>query len=91
MDVLVPVTRIVTDLDSLGATESEKGSCGAGAFPCLTMPDTKSGREQNGKKKREQLRRRLYEQELETLDEEADLPEFEGEGDLVADEPADGR
>ncbi|MFB6103229.1 MAG: hypothetical protein ABEJ73_11785 [Haloplanus sp.] len=55
------------------------------------MPDTKSGREQNGKKKREQLRRRLYEQELETLDEEADLPEFEGEGDLVADEPADGR
>jgi len=48
------------------------------------MPDTKSGRERNGKKKREQLRQRLYEQELETIDEDAELPEF-GE-DLAADE-----
>lgn len=40
------------------------------------MPDTKSGREQKGQKKREQLRRRLYEQELETLDDEGELPEF---------------
>jgi len=40
------------------------------------MPDTKSGRERNGRKKREQLRQRLYEQELETLDDEGELPEF---------------
>jgi hypothetical protein len=40
------------------------------------MPDTKSGRERNGRKKREQLRRTLYEREIELLDEDADLPEF---------------
>jgi hypothetical protein len=40
------------------------------------MPDTKSGRERTGRKKREQLRQRLYEQELETLDDEGELPEF---------------
>jgi hypothetical protein len=40
------------------------------------MPDTKSGRERNGRKKREQLRQRLYERELETLDDEGELPEF---------------
>jgi hypothetical protein len=40
------------------------------------MPDTKSGRERKGRKKREQLRQRLYEQELETLDDEGELPEF---------------
>jgi hypothetical protein len=51
------------------------------------MPDTKSGREKSGQKKREQLRRRLYEQELETLDEDADLPEFgEGEEDIAVDD-----
>jgi hypothetical protein len=44
------------------------------------MPDTKSGRERNGKNKRAQLRQRLYEQELDSLDEEVDLPDF-GEGD----------
>ncbi|WP_251341261.1 hypothetical protein [Haloplanus halophilus] len=44
------------------------------------MPDTKSGRERNGRNKRAQLRRRLYEEELETLDEDAELPEF-GEGE----------
>ncbi|WP_251329650.1 hypothetical protein [Haloplanus pelagicus] len=51
------------------------------------MPDTKRGREQNGRNKRAQLRRRLYEEELETLDEDAELPEF-GEGEEAAfDEP----
>jgi hypothetical protein len=44
------------------------------------MPDTKSGRERNGRNKRAQLRRRLYEEELETLDEDAELPEF-GDGE----------
>jgi hypothetical protein len=53
----------------------------------MTMPDTKSGREKSGQKKREQLRQRLYEQELETLDEDADLPEFgDGEDGFAADE-----
>jgi hypothetical protein len=42
----------------------------------MTMPDTKSGRERNGRNKRAQLRQRLYEEELESLDEEAELPEF---------------
>ncbi|RMB23672.1 hypothetical protein [Haloplanus aerogenes] len=51
------------------------------------MPDTKSGRERNGKNKRQQLRQRLYEQEMESLNEDADLPEFgEGEEDLATDE-----
>lgn len=53
----------------------------------MTMPDTKSGRERNGKNKRAQLRQRLYEEELDSLDAEADLPEFgEGEEELVADD-----
>jgi hypothetical protein len=47
------------------------------------MPDTKEGRERNGRKKREQLRRQLYERELETLDDDEDLPEF------GTDDPAD--
>jgi hypothetical protein len=51
------------------------------------MPDTKSGRERNGKNKRAQLRQRLYEEELESLDEEGDLPEFgEGEEEFAADD-----
>jgi len=51
------------------------------------MPDTKSGRERNGKNKRAQLRQRLYEQELETLDEDADLPEFgDGEDGFAVDD-----
>jgi hypothetical protein len=44
------------------------------------MPDTKSGRERNGKNKREQLRNRLYEEELASLDDDADLPEFGEDG-----------
>jgi glutamate formiminotransferase len=56
------------------------------------MPDTKSGRERNGRKKREQLRRRQYERELEMLDEEIDLPEFgEDETDLPPAELREGR
>ena len=51
------------------------------------MPDTKSGRERNGKNKRQQLRQRLYEEELESLDGEEDLPEFgEGEEEFAADD-----
>jgi hypothetical protein len=51
------------------------------------MPDTKSGRERNGKNKRAQLRRRLYEEELESLDSETDLPEFgEGEEEFTTDD-----
>ncbi|WP_248897749.1 hypothetical protein [Haloplanus halobius] len=54
------------------------------------MPDTKSGREKNGQKKREQLRQQLYEQELETLGEDAELPELDGEeAELVANEPSE--
>jgi hypothetical protein len=48
------------------------------------MPDTKRGREKSGQKKREQLRRRLYEQELETLDEETELPDFGEDGEALA-------
>ncbi|MFB6256939.1 MAG: hypothetical protein ABEH58_09495 [Haloplanus sp.] len=51
------------------------------------MPDTKSGRERNGKNKRAQLRQRLYEEELESLDDEGELPEFgEGEGEFAIDD-----
>lgn len=47
------------------------------------MPDTKSGREKSGQKKREQLRQRLYEREVESLDADEDLPEFgDGEDEL---------
>jgi hypothetical protein len=50
------------------------------------MPDTKTGRERNGRKKREQLRQRMYEQEIETLGDEDDLPEFDGESELLAED-----
>jgi len=50
----------------------------------MIMPDTKSGRERNGRNKRAQLRQQLYEQELETLDEDAELPEF---GEDAVEEP----
>jgi len=49
------------------------------------MPDTKSGRERNGKNKRAQLRQRLYEEEMDTIDDDADLPEF-GDGEDVAED-----
>jgi hypothetical protein len=40
------------------------------------MPDTKRGREREGLKKREQLEKRLTEQELEALDADDELPEY---------------
>lgn len=48
------------------------------------MPDTKRGREREGRKKREQLEARLTEQELEALDDDGELPEYPPE-DLDAD------
>ncbi|MEZ3115119.1 hypothetical protein RYH80_04190 [Halobaculum sp. MBLA0147] len=48
------------------------------------MPDTKRGREREGRKKREQLEARLTEQELEALDDDDELPEYPPE-DLDAD------
>ncbi|ELZ94819.1 hypothetical protein C440_07082 [Haloferax mucosum ATCC BAA-1512] len=51
------------------------------------MPDTKSGREKKGLNKRTQLTERLYEQELEVLDEEDDEPMLdETSGEFLADE-----
>jgi hypothetical protein len=53
------------------------------------MPDTKRGRERKGKNKRLQRVERLYAKELERLDGDDPLPEFDGaDADLVADEPA---
>mgnify|MGYP007057093408 CR=1 FL=1 len=41
------------------------------------MPDTKRGRERQGRKKREQLEAQLAEQEVDTLDADDDaLPEY---------------
>lgn len=42
----------------------------------MLMADTKRGREREGRKKREQLEARLTKQELESLDDEEDLPEY---------------
>jgi len=52
------------------------------------MPDTKNGRERKGRNKRSQLRAQLYEEELESLDSDEELPPFEPSGDrpFVADE-----
>lgn len=53
------------------------------------MPDTKEGRERNGRNKRTQLEERLYSRELETLGRDDDLPEFDGRGsDLLVADPA---
>jgi hypothetical protein len=54
------------------------------------MPDTKSGRERNGRNKRRQLYERLYRREIEAMETDAELPDFE-EGEverspLLADE-----
>jgi hypothetical protein len=43
----------------------------------------KSGRERNDRNKRARLRQRLYERKLETLDEDAELPEFGENGPAV--------
>lgn len=49
------------------------------------MPDTKSGRERKGRNKRQQLRRSLYQVEMETLDTEEELPEFGPEDEELSD------
>jgi hypothetical protein len=40
------------------------------------MADTKRGREREGRKKREQLEARLTKQEIESLDDDGELPEY---------------
>ncbi|MFC6990161.1 hypothetical protein ACFQJD_18325 [Haloplanus sp. GCM10025708] len=56
------------------------------------MPDTKSGREKTGKNKRAQLRERLYDRELETLDGDEELPELANdESEFLADAPPEER
>ncbi len=40
------------------------------------MADTKRGREREGRKKREQLEARLTEREIESLDDDGELPEY---------------
>jgi hypothetical protein len=46
------------------------------------MPDTKKGRERTGRNKRAQLERELARQEVETLDEPDELPQYPREPDL---------
>lgn len=52
------------------------------------MPDTKRGRERQGRKKREQLERRLNRREVETIDgddeDEPEYPPTELEADLLS-------
>ena len=52
------------------------------------MPDTKSGRERNGRNKRSQLRRKLYDAERDALDDDESLPALEPSQDrpFLADE-----
>jgi len=53
------------------------------------MPDTKRGRERKGRNKRLQRVERLYAKELERLEADESLPDFDAaDADLVADEPA---
>ncbi|MFD1597761.1 hypothetical protein [Halobellus rarus] len=55
------------------------------------MPDTKNGRERKGRNKRNQLQEELYEEEIEALDADEELPPFEPSSDrpFVADELPD--
>jgi hypothetical protein len=54
------------------------------------MPDTKDGRERKGRNKRSQLENRLNRQELNSLDDDEDLPAFDGgDSDFVAEDPLD--
>ena len=56
----------------------------------MTMPDTKSGRERKGRNKRRQLENRLTRREVDTLDEDDELPSFNGaSGEFLADELPD--
>ncbi|MFB6156118.1 MAG: hypothetical protein ABEJ22_09500 [Haloferacaceae archaeon] len=53
------------------------------------MPDTKSGRERNGRNKRRQLTESLYHREIEAVSSDEDLPDLgeeEADGELLADE-----
>ncbi|MFC7069785.1 hypothetical protein [Halobaculum lipolyticum] len=55
------------------------------------MPDTKRGRERQGRKKREQLETQLAEREIETLDDDS-LPEYPPDdtgSDLLSAPPQD--
>jgi hypothetical protein len=40
------------------------------------MPDTKQGRERKGRNKRSQLQERLYDEEIDAVDSDEDLPPF---------------
>lgn len=57
----------------------------------MTMPDTKNGREQKGRNKRSQLQEELYEEEIEAVEADEELPQFEPSGDnpFVAEELPD--
>ena len=54
---------------------------------CLTMPDTKSGREKKGLNKQHQLSEHLNEREVRTLERDDEPPRWDGvEGDFLAEE-----
>lgn len=55
------------------------------------MPDTKEGRERKGQNKRTQLQQELYEEEMDAIDSDEELPDFEPtrERPFVADELPD--
>ncbi|WP_175454531.1 hypothetical protein [Halobellus clavatus] len=55
------------------------------------MPDTKNGRERKGRNKRSQLQEELYEEEIEAVEADEELPPFEPSGDkpFVAEELPD--
>lgn len=59
------------------------------------MPDTKNGRERKGRNKRNQLQESLYDEEMDALDTEDELPPFESDrprdSEFLADELPDGR
>lgn len=54
------------------------------------MPDTKRGRERQGKNKRSQLESQLAREEIRTLEQDDELPRFERtDGEFLADEVPD--
>lgn len=57
------------------------------------MPDTKNGRERKGRNKRNQLQESLYDEEMEALNTDDELPPFESErargSEFLADELPD--
>lgn len=56
------------------------------------MPDTKAGRERKGRNKRSQLQRKLYQAEVDAIDDDEELPPFEAGRDrpFLADELPEG-